>query len=179
MKSIHAKQPSRAEIYAVAARALIAFLLATSAFVGQQALAQTLSSKIAPDLAAAILAPVPPQTNWSKLTANGTFFKVIIVGTGSDPSVAALRSAVTAEQGSVSYRYQSIQGISATLPKAAVNRLAQRSDVQSISPNRPATQSTSFLAAVTGRSAATATATTGSLDGTGVGIAILDSGAVE
>src|SRR5262249_23580321 len=129
------------------ARLLPLVLLATScaAALSDSIYAQTLSPKIAPDLASAITAPVLPAVKWAKDTGNGRFFKVIVVGSGADPVLTDLRAAVVAAGGAVNYRYQSIQGFSATLPGPAINQLALRPDLDSISPNRSATKTTSFL----------------------------------
>ena len=117
------------------------------------------------------------NANWAKETGNGRFFKVIVVGTGDDPLLADLRKAVAAAGGAVNYRYQSIQGFSATIPGPALNPIAQRPDVDSISPNRPATKTTSLLELATGAAAArTLAGFAPGYDGSGVGIAILDSG---
>ena len=159
---------------------LPAGLLAMSIFgaLAHPAHAQaTLSPKLAPDLASAVNAPVLPAANWAKQTGNGRFFKVIVVGAGVDPLLADLRNAVAAAGGAVNYRYQSIKGFSATIPAPALNLLAQRPDVDSISPNRPATKTASLLELATGAHAARSLAGLArSYDGKGVGIAILDSG---
>ena len=137
----------------------------------------TLSPKLAPDLASAVNAPVLPAANWAKQTGNGRFFKVIVVGAGVDPLLTDLRNAVAAAGGAVNYRYQSIKGFSATIPAPALNLLAQRPDVDSISPNRPATKTASLLELATGAHAARSLAGLApGYDGKGVGIAILDSG---
>lgn len=137
----------------------------------------SLSPKIAPDLALAINAQKVPNTNWVKTTGNGRFFKVIVVGMGADPLLTDLRNAVAAAGGAVNYRYQSIQGFSATIPGSALNAIAVRSDVDSISPNRPAMKSTSFLELTTGAGVARSlSGTSRGYDGSGVGIAIVDSG---
>src|SRR5205814_9016755 len=108
---------------------------------------------------------------------NGRFFKVIVVGAGVDPLLTDLRNAVAAAGGAVNYRYQSIKGFSATIPAPALNLLAQRPDVDSISPNRPATKTASLLEFATGAYAARGLAGAApGYDGKGVGIAILDAG---
>ena len=138
----------------------------------------TLSAKLAPDLANAIMAPVSLARQLGERdTGNGRFFKVIVVGTGDDPLLADLRKAVAAAGGAVNYRYQSIQGFSATIPGPALNTIALRPDVDSISPNRPATKTASMLELATGAAAArTLAGFAPGYDGRGVGIAILDSG---
>jgi hypothetical protein len=107
-----------------------------------------------PIFASAVNAPVLPAANWAKQTGNGRFFKVIVVGAGVDPLLTDLRNAVAAAGGAVNYRYQSIKGFSATIPAPALNLLAQRADVDSISPNRPATKTASLLELATGADAA-------------------------
>jgi hypothetical protein len=86
----------------------------------------TLSAKLSPELANAIEAQVLPRVNWAKDTGNGRFFKVIVVGAGVDPVLLDLRNAVAAAGGAVNYRYQSIQGFSATIPGPALEAIALR-----------------------------------------------------
>jgi hypothetical protein len=146
--------------------------------LSRPALAQsTLSPKLAPDLANAVNAQALPAVNWAKDTGNGRFFKVIVVGAGADPVLSDLRRAVAAAGGAVNYRYQSIQGFSATIPGRALDAIALRPDVDSISPNRPAAKSSSLLELATGTEAARQlNGVAPGNDGRGVGIAILDSG---
>ena len=132
------------------------------------------ATKLSPDLAAAVTAPSVSDQKWIKQDSSGRRFKVIIIGAGSDPILTGLRNAVVSGGGSVYYMYQSVQGISAMVWSAQLATLAARSDVASISANRLSMKTASLLEATTG--AATTRATQSGLDGTGVGIAIVDSG---
>ena len=137
------------------------------------------ATKLSADLVAALNAPTPPKVKWLKQDGGGRYVKVIIIGSGSDPELIALRSAIVAAKGSVYYRYQSVPGVSAMLPGGQVLNIAARTDVDSMSPNRPALKTASFLETTTGvngiRSTSVSGARTG-YDGSGVGIAVLDSG---
>jgi serine protease AprX len=106
------------------------------------------------------------------------YAKVVIMAVSPDPLLTDLRSAVVAAGGSVYYMYQSVQGISAMLPGGQILAIAARPDVDSISPNRLAAKAASLLEMTSGTSNVRTTmlgVRTG-YDGTGVGIAILDSG---
>ena len=87
--------------------------------------------------------------------------------------------------GSVYFRYTSVTALSVLLPADSVStEIAARAEVQSISPNRmtartASTVTTSLLEQATGATGVrTPHRRTGysGLDGTGVGIAVLDSG---
>jgi serine protease AprX len=143
--------------------------------------AQTIdpATKLAPDLVSALNAPNPPKVAWLNVTATSVrYAKVVIMAVSPDPLLTDLRSAVVAAGGSVYYMYQSVQGISAMLPGGQVLAIAARPDVDSISPNRLAAKAASLLEMTSGTSNVRTTmlgVRTG-YDGTGVGIAILDSG---
>jgi serine protease AprX len=119
-----------------------------------------------------------PQPVWKK-TVNGiAYAKVIVVSNTSDAEMTNLRGAVLQLGGSVYYRYLSVRAISVLVPLANITTLALRSDVQTISPNRQVSRTASALELTSG----VANVRTGSnnvytgLDGTGIGIAVLDSG---
>ncbi len=137
------------------------------------------ATKLAPDLVSALNSKVPKSVKWMKEDGGGRYVKVIIMAGGSDPQLAALRSAIVAAKGSVYYRYQSVAGLSAMVPGSQILNIAARPDVESISPNRPATKTASLLETTTGTGGVRTTASTGArtgYDGSGVGIAVLDSG---
>src|SRR4030095_4102212 len=134
------------------------------------------ATKLSADLCDARSAPTPPKVKWLKQDGGGRYVKVIIVAGGNDPQLASLRSAIVAAKGSVYYRYQSVPGLSAMLPGGQVLNIAARSDVQSMSPNRPAIKTASLLEITTGARAVSSTSASGGrngYDGTGVGIAVL------
>ena len=120
----------------------------------------------------------PALPSWVKDINGVRYYKVLLVSDSSDPDLVDLRSSVLAAGGSVYYRYLSVRALSVMLPASSLAQFAARSDVQSISPNRPTARTASSLELATGAS----TSRTGNgngvskLDGTGVGIAVLDSG---
>ena len=140
--------------------------------------AQTAASKIAADLQQVIAAPLAPSLNWVKSVNGVRLVKVLVVSNSPDPDLAALRADVLARGGSVYFRYTSVRALSAMLPAGQVASIAARSDVTGVSPNRMTARTASFLENTTGVSnLRTSTSTTYSgLDGTGIGLAVLDSG---
>jgi serine protease AprX len=141
-------------------------------------------SKVAPDLSGATsTGVVDPTTPWAVNTSGVVQVLVLIVADGVDPDMADLRKAVVAAGGTVFSRYSSVAMISALLPLAQVSVIAARADVSSVSPNRPTARTASLIETLTGTlgtAASNPRVVSGSkvtgLDGTGVGIAILDSG---
>ena len=151
-------------------------------------------SKIAADLQAAISARTTPQSSWVKDVDGTRYVKALIISDSHDPELTQLRAAVIAQGGSVYMRYVSVTALSVLLPAQRVARIANRGDVQSISPNRltartakvttvtdvqaPSLGSMTEQAAGIGtvRTRAAGNATYSGLDGSGVGIAVLDSG---
>ncbi|HKP11708.1 MAG TPA: S8 family serine peptidase [Blastocatellia bacterium] len=93
---------------------------------------------------------------------------------------AALRQAITLAGGTVVRQFSSIDGLLAELPKSRLLDIAGRADVERISADHLAQQSASHLEAATGadllRAYKPLTDSFNGLDGSGVGIAILDSG---
>lgn len=86
-----------------------------------------------------------------------------------------------ASGGSVFYKYLSVSGLPTMVPLDKIPTLAARSDVASISADRVTTKTYSAVELMTGisttlRSPFVAKSKTPSADGTGVGIAFLDSG---
>jgi serine protease AprX len=89
------------------------------------------------------------------------------------PVTSSLTRAITSAGGSVVRQFTSINGVLVDLPRNRLLTIAARSDVERISADHLAQQSSSHLEVATGADRAR---TYGNLDGTGVGIAILDSG---
>jgi len=123
-------------------------------------------------------APGTSNARWVRDVANARLVQVIIVAdTSSDKSLAALRRAIVQAGGSVHRSFNSVSGISALLPANKVQQIAARSDVLSIAPNRLVARTASLLENETGSAdARNDVPGIASLDGTGVTIAVLDSG---
>ena len=153
----------------------LSLLACVSALVlGPPAAAQATSAKIAADLVPVIDAPRPPPVSWALNQNNQTYVKVLLVASSADPTLAALRQDILARGGSVHYVYLSVRALSAMVPVAALKPLAARSDVLTIAPNRVAARSASLVQATTGASALPRLANGAALDGSGVGMAVLD-----
>ncbi|MBK9360593.1 MAG: S8 family serine peptidase [Rubrivivax sp.] len=145
------------------------------------------SAKVAADLQAAIsAAATPTYSSWVRDINGVRHVKAIVVASASaDPELSSLRQSVLALGGSVYFRYTSVTALSVLLPARRVIDIAALADVQGISPNRmtarTATSLTpSLLEQASGASgvrtrSGTAVGYSG-LDGSGVGIAVLDSG---
>src|SRR6266404_6828680 len=88
------------------------------------------------------------------------------------PVTSSLTRAITSAGGLVVRQFSSINGILVDLPKNSLLTIAARSDVERMSADHLAQQSSSHLEVATGADRAR----TYGLDGSGVGIAILDSG---
>jgi len=88
------------------------------------------------------------------------------------PVTSSLKSAITSAGGLVVRQFSSINGLLVDLPKNSLLTIAARSDVERMSADHLAQQSSSHLEVATGADHAR----TYGLDGTGIGIAILDSG---
>ncbi|MDH4052175.1 MAG: S8 family serine peptidase, partial [Rubrivivax sp.] len=164
--------------------AMLSLVLGTAALAPLKAHAAVLppSSKIAVDLQQVIDAPSTPKLSWAKDVDSARMVKVLIVSDSSaDPDLTALRADVVARGGSVYLRFVSVRALSALLPANQVAAIAARSDVQGVSPNRLTARTASTLEYATG--AMNVRSYSGSnytgLDGSGVGIAVLDSGIEE
>ena len=117
-------------------RFFCALALSSALTLSQPTLAQTVSLKIAPDLAVQVSGVAGVDTTWLKMMDGQPMVKVLIASSSTDPSLAALRAAVLASGGSVHYVYLSTRGLSGVVPLTALSTLAARADVLSITPNR-------------------------------------------
>src|SRR5690242_15850795 len=97
--------------------------------------------------------------------------RVLIQSNG--PFSSSLNTAIIASGGTIVRQFTSINGVLADLPKNQVLTLAARTDVDRMSADHLAQMSASHLEVATG---ADKVRTSSGLDGSGVGIAILDSG---
>ena len=131
-------------------------------------------SKLAPALAAVL--GTSDTLVWSDPSKQTV--RVLIQTYG--PVSASLLTAVSQNGGKVVHQFTSINAVLVELPKKHVLDIAARADVERMSPDHLAVQSASSLEVATGadqvrKQGGLLTPYTG-LDGTGVGIAILDSG---
>jgi hypothetical protein len=141
-------------------------------------------SKVARDLQAGIALGHTPAVNWARDIHGARYVQVIVVSNSADPELTALRAFVLRTGGSVLARLSGIQALTVLMKAGTVNAMAQRDDVVSVSPNREARQTASTLESITGaltsnvRTNSTKTGYSG-WDGTGIGIAVLDSGVMK
>src|SRR5436305_4146344 len=147
---------------------VLALVLAYSAGFpfGQKSLPATQASlsvtRISPDLQALISAdPLRPLP--------------VIMQTVNPPNLNLL-SSITLLGGVITRSYQNLNALAAVLPGTLISILAARADVTYISLDRP-TQTTGHLETTTGAGQARGYGTsTSQINGSGIGIAILDSG---
>ncbi len=161
------------------AAALLRTLMLLTALLGVvPAQAQTAQGKVALDLRNVIAASTTPKLSWVKDISGRRYVKALIVANSADADMVDLRLAVLANGGSVYMRYISVQALSVALPADRVTALAARADVQSISPNRLTARTASTLEFATGvmNQRSYSGSSYSGLDGSGVGIAVLDSG---
>ena len=118
---------------------------AHAASLGASGAQSVVSSKVASDLRTyvngttalrASLLATDNTVTWARDLNNALHVKVLINAASTDASLAALRRDVLSRGGSVFYNYLSTRALSAMVPAAALDALALRSDVISISPNR-------------------------------------------
>jgi subtilisin family serine protease len=137
-------------------------------------------SNVSADLVAVIDARTTPKVSFARDSKGVRYVKALIVSNSTDPDLVQLRGAVIAAGGSVYLRYVSVAAISVMLPAGKVYAIAARFDVQTISANRLTARTLSTLESTTGAADVRVPNTAGTaytgIDGTGVGIAVLDSG---
>jgi len=138
-------------------------------------------AKIAADLNDGIEGPANPRMRWSRELGGRHHVQMIVVSNAKDPEMTELRAHVEALGGRVLVRHGGIHALTVMLPASQVRTLADHDDVVSLSPNRTVTNAFSNLEIQTGTNASNvrpiSTATTSQgLDGSGIGIAFLDSG---
>ncbi len=136
---------------------------------------------ISPDLNRAIHAPAVTNLRWARDGSHGRLVQVVITADNSgDRMLTALRHAIVLSGGSVHRRYDNLGTLYALLPASMVQLIAARSDVINIAPNRPVIGTSSFLEQTTGTAdVRNSVGGAPALDGSGIGIAVLDSGIMD
>ncbi|HEX4598830.1 MAG TPA: S8 family serine peptidase, partial [Burkholderiaceae bacterium] len=146
--------------------------------------AQGRDHEVARDLQQAIDAPMTPSVGWARDVNGRRHMQALILSSAADPEMADLRAFVVRSGGSVLKVHSATHALTVLVPAGVVKALAQRSDVVSVAPNRTTARTASTLEYITGaltnnvRTASTKT-TYGGLDGSGIGIAVLDSGVMK
>src|SRR5262245_37433301 len=135
---------------------------------------ESTESKISPALSQALSSNL--ESVWSDSTRQSV--RVIIQSRG--PVSPLLLGAILLQGGTVVRQFSSLDAVLVELPKSRVLAIAGRSDVDRMSPDHLAQQTASHLEAASGagvlRTYNATMRTFSGLDGSGVGIAILDSG---
>jgi subtilisin family serine protease len=139
-------------------------------------------AKVAQDLGEGVNAQTPRQARWLREAQPGRrMVQVVVTSDSDDPELTARRQWIVRAGGEVHMRHSLINGLTATLPARRIHQLAERDDVVHVSPNRETRSTASLLEKITGalgsngRTGSTKGTYTG-FDGSGVGIAIIDSG---
>ena len=162
-------------------RALVRIAAAALVALGALTAGPAHAEKISGDLQGGITAVRTPGSKWARDVNGVRNLQVVIVTDGSDPSMKDLRAQIVRGGGSVHAAFGSMHAITAQVSASRVATLAQRPDVLGIVPNRETRRTASTLESITGaltsnvRSNSSKTSYSG-LDGTGIGIAVLDSG---
>ena len=108
------------------------------------------AKKIAKDLQAALDAPSTPSAKWAK-DINGTRqVQVVIMSTSTDKQMTDLRTNIGGLGGSVHVAMPGLRAVTATLPATQVAKIAARSDVLAVAPNRATSRTASTLESITG-----------------------------
>ena len=139
---------------------------------------------IARDLDDELKAPKVKKSRWSKDVGGVHTVQLLVKSDGADAQMTDLRAEVLRLGGQVQVVHPSFKTLTVVLPATRVDKLAKHADVKSISPNRDTQGSASTVETIVGANAAPvrtySNATTYSgFDGSGVGIAILDSGVMK
>src|SRR5487761_2044437 len=140
--------------------------------------------KVARDLDDEIAKVGQPKARWAREVNGVRYVQAIVVGNGADPAMTDLRNFVLRSGGSVYAVHPAVRAITVQIRANQVKALAQRSDVVSVTPNRATHRTASTLESITGaltnnvRFNSTKTSYTG-LVGSGIGIAVLDSGIMK
>jgi hypothetical protein len=124
------------------------------------------------------------KARWVRDDRGRRMVQVVIVGNGDDRDMTALKAEIQRVGGSVEVSMPGLLMLTANVPARRVTQLAERADVRNVVPNRPTRRTASTLEAITGatvspvRTSSTKASYSG-LDGTGIGIAIVDSGVMK
>ena len=178
----------RRRLRLVLSAALTATLLAVMGLHARNAAAEPGSAqvhrKMARDLHDEVDATRSPRAKWARDVRGVRQVQVIVVSNSPDPEMKDLRRHVLRMGGSVHAVHTAVHALTVQIRAGQVRQLAQRDDVVSVSPNRSTVRTASLLESASGalssqvRPTSSKTGYTG-LDGSGVGIAIVDSGVMR
>ena len=140
--------------------------------------------KIAGDLDRELDRPTMPRARWARHVAGVKTVQVVVVSDSRDSEMRDLRRHIERLGGKVMAVHRALHSMTVQIRSQQVRALARHDDVVSVSPNRDTVRSASLVESITGsltprvRSNSTRSTYSG-LDGTGVGIAVLDSGVMR
>jgi len=133
-------------------------------------------AKLTGGLAPLAAGELPPLQPWVKQLSAGLLVRTIVTTRQGDPALlAALVKDVLALGGTVHYQYPSLSAIAVVLPAPRLLDLARSTNVVAIAPDRVVARTASLLQRTTG-AADLPVRFASKFDGSGVGIAVLDSG---
>ncbi len=141
-------------------------------------------NKLAHELKDVVRTGATPNARWARDVAGVRHIQVIVVTDGVDPNMTGVRQQVLRAGGSVHAVHGVVHSLTVQIPAWELHALALRSDVVGVSPNRETHATASMLELLTGVLTANvrsdpAPGTYSGLDGSGIGIAILDSGIMK
>ena len=163
----------------------LALLLLAAGLLAAAPLAQAGAGpmrKTARDLIEAVSAPVAPGHRWVRQVASDRrLVDAVLVSDAADKSMQDLRAHVERLGGTVKASFRSVQALSVVVPSQALAELDARDDVVAITPNRTTRHVASEMELTSGAASTAVRTATGllgyaGLDGSGIGIAVLDSG---
>ncbi len=140
--------------------------------------------KLSKDLQASIDTPTASSKRWARDHNGRRMVQAVFVSADDDPAMKGLIAEIKGVGGTIDASFPGLRMLTATLPANRVNKVADRADVKFVAPNRETRRTASTLETITGatttgvRTSSTKTSYSG-LDGTGIGIAIVDSGVMK
>ena len=140
--------------------------------------------KVAKDLQSAVDGGHTHKARWARDKGGRRMVQAVFVSGDADPTMTSLRNEITQVGGTIDAHMPGLRMLTATLPANKVARVADRADVEFVAPNRETKRTASTLETITGatttgvRTNSTKTTYSG-LDGTGIGIAVVDSGVMK
>ena len=178
----------RRRLRLVLSAALTATLLAVMGLHARTAAAEPGSAqvqrKMARDLHDEVDGKRSARAKWARDVRGVRQVQVIVVSNSPDPEMKDLRRHVLRMGGSVHAVHTAVHALTVQIRPGQVRQIAQRDDVVSVSPNRSTVRTASLLESASGalssqvRPTSSKNSYTG-LDGSGIGIAIVDSGVMR
>ncbi|MEO5697655.1 MAG: S8 family serine peptidase [Burkholderiaceae bacterium] len=134
-------------------------------------------AKLSNDLSGALSVATGPVLPWLRQVGGESLVKVIVSTSPDDTLLPGLVRYVLSLGGAVHYTYPALNAMAVMMPASKLLDLAGRSEVLSISADRPVMRSASQLQLASGAAQVPSGGLLSTpLDGSGIGIAVLDSG---